>query len=195
MPIHYHLFGAKGGVGTTTVAAALALTASTDRLADVRAVHRDDLYAMLGFGGRDYPDGQPVTGNHNLTMFDHGERAHLDGTIIVNDNGTNIDAISDASGYRLLVTRGCYMALRRAVHEEAVKHIDGIILVEEPGRALGRREVADVIGKPIVATIPVKDTICRAIDAGVLVHRLPDDLRRAARNILTALPAVRPVLA
>jgi len=193
MPIHYHLFGAKGGVGTTTVAAALALTASTDRLTDVRAVHRDDLYAMLGFGGRDYPDGQQVTGD--LTMFDHGERTSLGGTIIVNDNGTNIDAISDASGYRLLVTRGCYMALRRAVHEEAVKHIDGIILVEEPGRALGRREVADVIGKPIVATIPVKDTICRAIDAGVLVHRLPNDLRRAARDILTALPAVRPVLA
>lgn len=194
MPIHYHLFGAKGGVGTTTVAAALALTASTDRLTDVRAVHRDDLYAMLGFGGRDYPDGQPVTGNHNLTMFDFGARAELGGTIIVTDHGTDLVRIGD-DGYNLLVVRGCYMAMRRAVHAESVKHIDGIILVEEPGRALGRREVADVIGKPIVATIPVKDTICRAIDAGVLVSRLPDDLRRAAQKILTALPAVSPVRA
>ncbi len=176
MTTHYHLFGAKGGVGTTAVAAALALTISEQRPTDIRATDKGDMIAMLGLGGLSYPDGYLVA--PNLTMFGN------DGIVAVNDNGTNLDAADSAEGLRLLVTRGCYLALRRTVHNEGLKHIDGIVLVDEPGRALGRREVSDVLGKPIVATVPVTDLIARAIDAGVLCARLPQDLRRAARDIM-----------
>jgi MinD superfamily P-loop ATPase len=172
----YHLFGAKGGVGTTTVAASLALMLSRTGSTVIRAVDEDPCLAMLGVGVREYPYGGDIT--YNLSWMT-GE-----GFAAVNDNGINLDAAADAAGIRLLVTRGCYLALRRAIHSEGRKHIDGIVLIEEPGRALGRREVADVLGKPIVATIPYRDTVCRAIDAGVLVSRLPEPLERAAKDII-----------
>lgn len=174
--IQYHLFGAKGGVGTTTVAASLALMLARKGSTTIRSIDEDSCLAMLGIGRTEYPYGDAIT--YNLSWMT-GE-----GFAAVNDNGINIDAAADAAGIRLLVTRGCYLALRRAVHSDGLKHIDGIVLVDEPGRALGRREVTDVLGKPIVATIPYKDTVCRAIDAGVLVHRLPEPLERAAKDII-----------
>ena len=60
----------------------------------------------------------------------------------------------------------------------------GVVLVEEPGRALGTREVADVLGRPVIARIPVRDTIARAVDAGVLPTRIPEPLERGARDAL-----------
>jgi hypothetical protein len=82
----------------------------------------------------------------------------------------------------LLVTRGCYLALRRAVRD--LLPPAGVILVEEPGRALGANEVAEVVGAPIVARVPVRPAIARAIDAGVLAARLPVALDLAAGAIL-----------
>ena len=54
------------------------------------------------------------------------------------------------------------------------------MLVDEPGRSLTRREIAEVLGTPVIARVPVRDTVARAVDAGVLPSRLPDVLGRAA---------------
>lgn len=94
-------------------------------------------------------------------------------------------AVLEAADASLLVVRPCYLALRRAVRLEATRRAAGVVLVEEPGRALGTREVADVLGRPVVARIPVRDTIARAVDAGVLPTRLPEPLERAVRDALT----------
>lgn len=80
------------------------------------------------------------------------------------------------------MTRGCYLALRRAVRH-AVRSA-GVVVVEEPGRALGATEVAEVVGAPVVARVPVRPAIARAVDAGVLATRLPEALAGPARRIL-----------
>ena len=58
-------------------------------------------------------------------------------------------------------------------------------LIEEPGRALGARDVADVLGVPVLATVPVRSSIARVVDAGVLAARLPDSRWRSPlRDVL-----------
>jgi MinD-like ATPase involved in chromosome partitioning or flagellar assembly len=79
---------------------------------------------------------------------------------------------ADAS---LLVLRPCYLALRRA-HSTATRPT-GIVLVTEPGRALGRRDVEEVIGVRVLAEVDVDPTVARAVDAGLLGSRLPRSLR------------------
>jgi hypothetical protein len=83
---------------------------------------------------------------------------------------------ADAS---LLVIRPCYLALRRAT--ELPARPTGIVLVGEPGRALGRREVEDVTGVRVLADVDVEPSVARAVDAGLLAARLPRGLARALR--------------
>ena len=113
---------------------------------------------------------------------------------VVADCGRADDAASRAlvevSDFSVIVIRPCYLALRRAASDELVRTASGIVIVEEPGRALGAREVADVLGVPVLATVPVRATVARVIDAGVLVARLPDCLVRPMRTLLERLGVV-----
>jgi len=76
----------------------------------------------------------------------------------------------------LLVTRPCYLALRRAAQLNIAP--TGIVLVNEPGRALVKRDVESVIGAPVVAEITFDAAISRAVDAGLLSSRLPNLLSK-----------------
>lgn len=82
------------------------------------------------------------------------------------------------AGRSLLVTRACYLALRRATLR-GVPAADGIVLVEEPGRSLDSRDVASVLGTPVVARVRWDPAVARAVDAGVLAGRMPSALRSA----------------
>jgi hypothetical protein len=79
----------------------------------------------------------------------------------------------------LLVLRPCYLALRRAA--SLASRPTGVVAVMEPGRALGRREIEDVIGVKVAAEIDVQPTIARAVDAGLLSARLPRGLSRTLK--------------
>jgi hypothetical protein len=57
----------------------------------------------------------------------------------------------------------------------------GIVLVEEPGRALRPRDVEASLGAPVVATVLLDPAIARAVDAGLLLARLPTGFRNAVR--------------
>lgn len=92
--------------------------------------------------------------------------------------------VADAS---VVVLRGCYLALRRAVHSPLLGRAAGVVLVEEQGRSLGASEVADVLDRPVLARLPVRPPIARAVDAGVLANRLPDPLARCAARLLVRL--------
>jgi hypothetical protein len=83
--------------------------------------------------------------------------------------------LHQAAGKRILVTRACYLALRRA---SAGPVPTGAVLVQEPGRALGRGDVSEVIGAPVLAVVPVDPVVARVVDAGLLASRLPRPLRR-----------------
>lgn len=96
-------------------------------------------------------------------------------------------AIVEVADASVVVLRGCYLALRRATRDPLVEHAAGIALVEEPGRALGAGEVSDVLGKPVLARVPVRASISRTVDAGLLVHRPPEPLLRAGEALLGGL--------
>jgi hypothetical protein len=201
-------WSAKGGSGTTVVAAALALAGRAESL----LVDLDgELPAVLGLPE---PTGQGIS---DWLASDAVAPAVLDLALAVDrttslvPRGTaGVDLASprwpeliawlDARGHvvidagttpphselvqpgvrSLLVTRGCYLALRRAVASAARPH--GIVLVAEPGRSLRRREVEQSIGAPVVATVSLDPAVARAVDAGLLNAYLPKALRRELRG-------------
>jgi MinD-like ATPase involved in chromosome partitioning or flagellar assembly len=80
------------------------------------------------------------------------------------------DLLAQASS-SLLVTRPCYLSLRRAAQLSVSP--TGIVLINETGRALGKHDVEAVIGAPVVAEISFDAAIARAVDAGLLASRIP----------------------
>lgn len=83
-------------------------------------------------------------------------------------------------GSSLFVTRACYMAIRRA---KALKvDADGVIFIDEPGRALNARDISDVLGLPVVGVVEADPEVTRAVDSGTLVRRIPASLARGLRR-------------
>jgi hypothetical protein len=99
------------------------------------------------------------------------------GTVVV-DAGTGAPptALVDHATHRFLVTRPCYLSLRRSSRSPC--RPTGVILVRDPGRPLGPRDVETSVGAPVVATIDVDPTVARALDAGLLAYRVPRTVRR-----------------
>jgi hypothetical protein len=207
-------WSAKGGVGTTVVAASLALVLAERTPTGVLLVDlAGDVPAALGLSD---PAGPGVTGwlaagpevpadalarlavpvLPNLDVLPRGEGPLGDGSrlellaalLAADDRAVVVDAGLVAAGSpvvplaagattSLLVTRGCYLALRRAV--AAPLRPSGVVLLAEPGRALDGHDVDGVLGVPVVAEIPVEPAVARAVDAGLLASRLPRGVRRA----------------
>jgi cellulose biosynthesis protein BcsQ len=82
----------------------------------------------------------------------------------------------------LLVLRPCYLGLRRAL--ASPHRPTAVVLVDENERALDVADIEDALGTPVVAVVPNRPEIARAVDAGLLAGRLPralaSSLRRAA---------------
>lgn len=97
-------------------------------------------------------------------------------------NGADPAALTLAASasVSLLVLRPCFLALRRAA--AAPLRPSGAVLVTEPGRALGRRDVEDVLGCPVRAEVAWDPVVARAVDAGLLASRLPRTLARGLRG-------------
>jgi MinD-like ATPase involved in chromosome partitioning or flagellar assembly len=89
-------------------------------------------------------------------------------------------AFAAGSTVSLLVTRGCYLALRRCT--DLPLRPSGVVLVAEPGRALDAEDVEAVVGVPVVARVVWDPAVARAVDAGLLAARLPRRLERALRS-------------
>ncbi|MGE0306654.1 MAG: cellulose synthase operon protein YhjQ/BcsQ, partial [Acidimicrobiia bacterium] len=183
MPTHNVILnGARGGQGTSTIAAALALAAATHRETHLVVA---DLAANSALLGIPEPIGDEAIVANNLTLTT-ALTGEPDVRII--DAGPIATTIDDG-GVQLVVLRGpCYVALRTLVHNEG-RLPDGIVLVLEPGRSLSARDVEDVTGVPVVATVPLSPAVARTIDAGLLVARLQRltdlaPLRRYASRIL-----------
>lgn len=214
-------WSAKGGVGTTVVAATLALSLAERNPAGVLAVDLDgDLPAVLGVeedsrpGVREWIAASHEVGDDawrhlevaagdNLDLLPAGvpsqdgapgeehraarplEGLAMDARTIVVDAGRVRRAGGAASVFvreatsSLLVTRGCYVALRHGVR--APHRPSGVVLVVEAGRALDVEDVENVIGAPVVARVAWEPAVARAVDAGLLATRLPRRLERSVR--------------
>jgi hypothetical protein len=83
--------------------------------------------------------------------------------------------------HSLLVIRPCYLAVQRAAR--LTLRPTAAIVVDEDGRALDAHDIANVLGVPVVATLPVEPAIARAVDAGLLVTRPPRRACRALRGV------------
>lgn len=94
-------------------------------------------------------------------------------------------AVLDVADHSLLVTSPCYLALRRAQQHPALP--TGVVMVDQPERALRAADVAAALSVPIVCTVPHTAAIARTVDAGLLVGRLPSSARRALKRYVTAI--------
>lgn len=95
--------------------------------------------------------------------------------------GSSLLTVVEAADDDLLVTRACYLALRRAL--AVGRRPGGVVLVTEPGRSLGTADVASAIGADVRATVEVDPAVARAVDAGTLVRRMPRTLRRSLAGL------------
>jgi MinD-like ATPase involved in chromosome partitioning or flagellar assembly len=91
-------------------------------------------------------------------------------------------AIASGAARSLLVTRACFVALRRAM--AAPIRPTHVVLVSEPGRSLTRHDVEECLGCAVVAEVDVDPAVARAVDAGLLAARLPRGLARELRRVV-----------
>jgi len=201
-------FAAKGGSGTTVVVASMALTARRPTLVvdldgDVPAVlgvPEPDGPGLLDWArstadaGRlsdltlDITDGVSLLpGGRQGTvpperLAEALDWLHSNTSDVIVDAGTTCapcPSLVAAADHTVLVSRPCYLAMKAAARLE--HRPSGVIVIEEPGRALGTSEVVSVVGAPLVGSILLDPAIARAVDAGLLVARLPRGLRRVLR--------------
>ena len=205
-------WSAKGGSGTTVVAAGLATLlgrpSSPCRLADLGG----DLPSVLGLA-------EPPLGLTDWLASDAGpealERLEVEvgrdlrllpkGTAALDDGGdrlvtglahrrvtTVVDcgvpgasagvAVAAEATVSLLVTRPCYLSLRKAV--AAPIRPSAVVLMVDGERSLRVRDVESVLDAPVTAVVPWRQAIARAVDAGVLGQRIPGDLVRSLKGVL-----------
>lgn len=81
----------------------------------------------------------------------------------------------------LLVTRPCYLSLRRAVR--GATRPSGVVLVTEPGRSLSRRDIEHSLGVLVAATVSFDPAVARAVDGGLLAARLPRIISKELRRV------------
>jgi hypothetical protein len=206
-------WSAKGGVGTSVVAASLSIVLSDRHPAGALLVDlTGDQPHVLGLAephgpgvadwlvaGTEAPapglgrlevavrDGLALLPRGDGPMPEEG-LALLAGELVLDPRPVVVDAgivshrvddaltLVEAASISLLVVRPCYLGLRAAVHGPA--RPTGIVVVDEVDRSLDASDVEDVIGAPVVAVVRVEAAIARAVDAGLLCHRLPRALAR-----------------
>ncbi|HYZ98231.1 MAG TPA: hypothetical protein VE575_05725 [Acidimicrobiales bacterium] len=205
----------KGGVGTSVVAASLALLlARRARSGVVLADLAGDVPAVLGVPEPESPglagwlaagDDVPADGLARLevgvvphlvllprgagplpparapvlaTLLDRGPRpAVVDCGLAEPAAG----AVVGAAQRSILVTRPCFLALRRA--KASPLRPSEVIVVREPGRALGRHDIEEAVEAPVRAEIEADPAVARAVDSGLLAaRRLPRSLERGLRH-------------
>ncbi len=109
------------------------------------------------------------------------EATHDGDVWIDGGTGTPPRALAAAAEHRWLVTRACYLSLRRAA--ASTVRPTGVLLVDEVGRALRSRDIERSVGAPIVGRLPIDPKVARAVDAGLLISRPPHTIRRSLRRI------------
>jgi hypothetical protein len=198
-------WSAKGGSGTTVITASLGLCSLDpvtliDLAGDLPAVLGIAEPAgpgILEWLQSDAPIERlsditvPVTEGLSLLPSGRGDRhrpsarwAELLSALTTEEHRVIIDAgtgqpptiVHNLVDRSLLVTRACYLALRRVVSSPI--RPTGVILVNESGRALREVDVEAAVGAPILANVGLDPQIARCVDAGLMAARLPRMMRR-----------------
>jgi CobQ/CobB/MinD/ParA nucleotide binding domain len=206
-------WSAKGGSGTTVISCALALLAARKR-ATLLVDLAGDTPAALGIAEVTSPgihdwvltdtatpqalQGLGVAVQDNLRLLPRGKNSapsnhprwqlaasslYASSADVVVDAGTSPPPdLFDIADQRLLVTQACYLALRR--HSASGLTPTGIILQQQPGRALRVNDVMHAVQAPVVAEVSFDVHVARAVDAGLLATRMPRELSHGLRHVL-----------
>ena len=83
----------------------------------------------------------------------------------------------------LMVVRECFLNLRAA--QSSLLRADGVVVIKEEGRHLGRADVELACGAPVVAEVAFDCTISRSIDVGLARARLPRLLLRRLGRLVS----------
>jgi hypothetical protein len=182
--------GARGGQGTSTVAAAVALLAAGHARTVLASADPRSMAALLGV---------PATADLDVEITPTlrlSDRPAADDEVLVVDAGTSpLLAGEDRQGEHYAVLRGpCYLALASLVAAPGPPP-DGVILVVEPGRSLTATDVTEVLGVPVVATVEVNPAVARTIDAGLLAARLHRLHQLKPLRSLVGVPTTNPTTA
>jgi hypothetical protein len=174
------LIGARGGQGTTTVAAALALLHAGHGPTTLVTKDPAATAALVGVPLGLEDEWAQVTSTLRLDPRCPVDRID-DGSVVVVDRGRLEQRAAEepedgrcvsTEPVRYVVLRGpCYVALATLLAAPA-RRFDGVIVVAEDGRSLTTKDVHDVLGIPVVATVTAARRVARTIDAGLLVSRL-----------------------
>jgi hypothetical protein len=169
MTVTITLAGVRGGQGTSTTAAALALLAArrTERV-ELVAHDIDTMAALIGVPTPADPE-RGVAITEQLTLRSEPSKT---AQVVMIDAGPLQGLTTHPDGLLLAVLRGpCYLSLRAAITGPAPT-ADGIIVVREHGRSLTERDVTDVTGIATLAETVASPAVARTIDAGVLAARV-----------------------
>jgi Cellulose biosynthesis protein BcsQ len=99
-------------------------------------------------------------------------------------HGSNaLEQILRGADRSLLVVKSCFLAVHAAVG--ATHLAQGIVVVCDEERRIANTDIASALGIPVVATVMLQPGVARAVDAGLLVARLP-------RSFTRSLDALRP---
>lgn len=200
----------KGGVGTSTVAAGLALALGArgrcllvDLGADQPALFGLDPGPVPGAtewmaAAEDLPadalarlelplaDGVALLPRGGATVTEEGwERLaaaleHRPEAVVV-DAGTAGAAVAPAADRSLLVVRACPLDLAAVAAEPTIP--TGVVVVRPRARTTSCADLADAAGAPVLAELDLDPAVGRAVDAGLALRPLP-------RSYLRALGAV-----
>jgi hypothetical protein len=217
----------KGGTGTSTFVAALAVVAARERRAARIADFAGDLPALLGVSapGAGVNDwlaaggaapaaalariAVPIAdrlallpaGRVPIAPADPAAGAALaralcdDATITVADLGRAdapaLAAVVAAADVALAVVRTCYLSLTRLAAHPSLGDVDALVLLTERQRPFGRREFELVAGRPVIATIPVRRALARAVDTGLLTSPFASERLEPWRGLLSRLFPLR----
>lgn len=132
---------------------------------------------------------QPAIGSTPADRWDElvdwfAEWGHDTGGSIVIDAGTTPlpSTFVEQCPNRWLITRACYLSLRRATRLAVAP--TGVVVVEEPGRGLTLRDIESSVRAPVIATIPWDIRVARSVDTGLLCNRrLPRAIHRSLRKV------------
>ena len=59
----------------------------------------------------------------------------------------------------------------------------GVVVISEPGRALGPDDVGHSVGAAVVARVSLDPAVARAVDAGFFAARVPRSLARQLQRV------------
>ena len=205
------LWSAKGGQGVSVTSALVAQSASRSAkpsspvlLVDLRG----DQAAIFGVKERSLVQLSPtlyllMSGDTPLTASRADELAEYlksksrESAVVVDlgapsgDEGTEAfrQAIIDRCDESVLVTRNCYLALRRSVN--LANRPTKMVVVSEPGRALTTSDCEWAVDAKAVTTVHVDPDIARAVDAGMLTE-VPNKVLRNVGRIASSPAAAEP---